>query len=182
MLELLNDNEKFQLMEATQNFKRLEVKKNTFLLKPGETENFVYYVSEGLVRVYLEKNDGEESTMGFYTEGDFVSGYPSFLSQKPSLFGVQVLEDSVLIQGSREQINDLYYRFPLFEKFGRLAIEKNYIKITDHYVALLTTFSEERYLKLFKENPDLINRVPVKHLATFLGIHPNSLSRIRKKI
>jgi signal-transduction protein with cAMP-binding, CBS, and nucleotidyltransferase domain len=157
------------------------VKKGSFLLKEGQIAAYVYYILKGCVREYYLK-DGEEKTISFYTEGDDVSANRSYILQVPSKHYLECSEDTTLTVMSHD--NDVAFK----KQFPRLAIicytnteEElgNYQDITAEY---MVSTPEERYLKLVETRPDLLNRVPQYQLASYIGVTPESLSRIRNRI
>ena len=160
---------------AIQNFK-----KGTILLHEGETVNTCYLILKGCIRSYIIKN-GEEKTIEFYTEEQSVS-LPNFGKTIPSELYLECIEDTVAAVSSSEHEAEMFMQFPELESKCRVMTEE---LMTENQLSLMdykTASAEERYQKLVKERPDLIQRVPQYQLASFLGIQPESLSRIRKRI
>lgn len=155
--------------------------KDTVLLQEGEISKTAYFNIKGCVRLYCLIN-GEERTTFFYTEGQFIASYQSFTKQIPSAHSLKCLEDTTLAVIPFEAEKQLLQQFPKFEHLSRLLLEEELC----FYQEMVTTFialnPEERYLHLLKNQPELIHRIPQYHLATYLGITPVSLSRIRKRI
>ncbi|MEM6966852.1 MAG: Crp/Fnr family transcriptional regulator, partial [Bacteroidota bacterium] len=132
-------------------------------------------------RLYYDK-DGEEITGFFFTENMMFAGFESFLSQQPSLQGIKTLEPCELIVIPYSAYQNLYDAIPRFNIFTRKLLEERFIFAQKVVASLILDKPEERYLNLFRRQPELLNRVPQHMLATYLGITPVSLSRIRKRI
>jgi CRP-like cAMP-binding protein len=156
-------------------------KKGTFLLKEGQVSSHVYYNLKGCVREYYLK-DGEEKTITFYTEGDSVTSNRSFVLQVPSKHYLECIEDTTLTVISYK--NDMEFK-KLFPRLATICYTKTeeelgvYQDITAEY---MVSTPEERYLKLVETRPDLLNRVPQYQLASYIGVTPESLSRIRNRL
>ncbi|MCD2259507.1 Crp/Fnr family transcriptional regulator [Psychroserpens luteolus] len=155
--------------------------KNYLLLSENEVSNEFYFVINGLVRLYY--NVGlEEKTAYFYTENTFVSSYESFTKQCKSKHNLETLEETTLAIISFEVAYKLLELFPKFEFLARIMMEEELIMCQDIIASFVTSNAENRYLNLMKRDKDLLQRIPQYHLATFLGVTPETLSRIRKRI
>jgi len=164
-----------------QNLEAVNYNKNDLLCPAGHVEQYIYFIHTGLVRVYFQK-EAEELTLNFHFENEFVSSFSSFLTQTPSRVAVQALDK---IQASRihyKAIQALYSHSHNGERIGRLIAESLYLAKTNREIDLLSLSAEEQYLNLLQKNPKFISHLSVKHLASYLGIQPESLSRIRHKI
>jgi len=156
-------------------------KKGTHLLKQGDVSKACYFNIQGLVRQY-ELIDGDEKTTFFYSEGDAIVAFDSASKRTPCTFNWICEEDTTLVIGRLDRIEDAYARNPKLEKMSALFINNEFGKYQNLSSTYITLKPEERYLKLLKERPDLIKRVAQYHLASYLGIKPETLSRIRKKM
>jgi len=156
-------------------------KKDEYILSAGETENYLSIVICGLTRHYLIK-DGEDISFDFSFKNDFNSSYASFVQREPSRFYIEALQPTVLASFSYDNLHKLYEDYPGSNRFGRVAIEQYFVFREKRELSLLMDNATERYKKLLKENPEYIRHIPLKHLASYLNIKPESLSRIRKKI
>ncbi|MBL7804590.1 MAG: Crp/Fnr family transcriptional regulator [Saprospiraceae bacterium] len=156
-------------------------KKGAFLLKEGQVAKLCYFVLKGCVRQYFLV-DGEERTTNFYTEGQPVTPYGGTFRQEPSKYYLSCLEDTIVTVGSPEQEALFFAKFPRLESVSRLAIEEELGKSQDQLSTFILSSPEERYRQLLATRPDLLERVPQYHLASYLGVKPESLSRIRKRI
>lgn len=156
-------------------------KKGTILLQEGQIPTACYCNYQGCVRQFYLK-DGEEKTTFFYTEGQPIATITSEVLRKPAKFYLECVEDTFLTVMPYECESELFRRFPKFEAYGRLDMERRLIEYQEMLAAYITTTPEERYLNVLKDRPDLVHRVPQYQLASYLGIKPESLSRIRKRI
>lgn len=161
---------------------KLSVKKfskGNFLVREGEVENFIYFLNTGATRNYFLK-DGKDFTVDFHFENDFVTAYYSLITRQPSAIFIELLEDAETIVIPVKHLNKFYAKYPNGEKIGRLMAEYQYLKRLRKEMDLLSKTAEERYAELMQRNPALIMNISVKHLSSYLGIQPESLSRIRK--
>jgi len=156
-------------------------KKNEYILSAGETENYLSIVISGLTRHYLIK-DGEDISFDFSFRNDFNSSYASFVQREPSRFYIEALQPTILGSFSYDYLHKLYEDYPGSNRFGRVAIEQYFVFREKRELSLLMDNATERYKKLLKEYPEYIQQIPLKYLASYLNIKPESLSRIRKKI
>lgn len=156
-------------------------RKGTVLLEAGQVSKECYFVLEGCVREYYLV-DGEEKTSGFYTEEQWVVSIASFTNQTPADHFFACIEDTVLVVGSEEKENELYRRFPRFETLSRIELGKVLADQQQQRAAYVTDSPEQRYLRLLGQRPSLLQRVPQYQLASYIGVKPESLSRIRKRI
>lgn len=156
-------------------------KKGTVLLRAGQVANETYYVHKGLVRQYY-LIDGDEKNTFFYTEGHSVSSMTSLTSRQPAKHFLACLEESTLSVIERDKETELYRRFPRFENMCRASTEEELGNYQDMLATYITSSPEERYFNLIESRPELLDRVPQYQLASFLGVKPETLSRIRKRI
>ena len=156
------------------------VKKGTTLLEAGQKSNQTYFVLKGCIRVYY-LIEGEEKTTAFYTE---MEGFtPNCVRTKePSEYSVSCLEDSILIVAIPEMEKELFPKFPKFESLCRVLSEELLIQEKINFDAFKLSSPEQRYLNLLQQRPDLLQRIPQNQLASYLGIKPESLSRLRGRI
>jgi CRP-like cAMP-binding protein len=162
-------------------FKLKEIKKGDFFLADGQVCKHAGFIAKGLVRYYIN-HDGEEKTYDFGQENNFVCNYESFLPQTPSTKIIQALEDCEILQISYADLQVFYKSISGAERFGRLVIEQVFVQLLQALSSLYTDTPENRYRKLLKQHPDLLQRVSQYHIASYVGVKPQSLSRIRKRI
>lgn len=155
--------------------------KGTFLVKERQIARDAYLVIEGCVRKYAI-DDGEEITSGLYTEGDSVADFNSLANQSPSKYFFVCTEKTTVAVINSEKEAALYQRFPRFEAICRVEFEKMMGQKAEQSEAFARKTPEEKYLLLQVERPDLLQRVPQHQIASFLGIKPETLSRIRKRL
>ena len=156
-------------------------KKGEYFLAEGQVCRYAGFIGKGLVRYYIN-HEGEEKTYEFGQENNFVCNYESFLPQLPSTKIIQALEDCEILQISYPALQDLYRSVRGGERFGRLVIEQVFVQLLQALASLYTDTPEQRYTKLLNERPALLQRVSQYHIASYVGIKPQSLSRIRKRI
>ena len=155
-------------------------KKGTILLREGELSNECYLILKGCIRSYLIK-DGEEKVIDFFTEEQPVSPI-NYGNKLPSKHYLECIEDTVTCVGTPENENEMFHNYPQIESACRIVGESIIGSYQSSFADYRTTSAEERYLKLLKERPELIQRVPQYQLASYLGIKPESLSRIRRRL
>ena len=162
-------------------FEHKKIGKKTILLHPGEISNEVYYIIKGCVRLFCEK-DGAELSTYFFTENMFAGSYDSFIARRPSKVAIETLEECEVLVLTHQSQEKLYNVFPKMNEFIRKSIEARFVLLHDLFISYLLNSPEERYLQLLKERPELLKRIPQHQIASFLGITPVSLSRIRNRI
>jgi CRP-like cAMP-binding protein len=160
---------------------RQEFAKKAFILKAGSTENYLSFIENGIVRFFLFKGE-EEITFDFAFTGEFLSGYSSFITQTPSSFNIQALSPTALWRISYKDLQDVYNTTSVGNRIGRYAAEQLFLSKSQREMAFLLQSAQERYLNLFTEQPQLLQQIPGKYLASYIGITPQALSRIRKRI
>lgn len=160
---------------------RQTIPKGGHLLKAGEVCPYVAFINKGHLRSYCLVK-GEEVTYNFWFEGNFITDYSSFLTRQPSIETHEALDDVEVITVSYDDMQDLYKQFPGWDKFGRLIAEFIIIGIAERNRAMLFLSPEEQYLNLMKTRPKVFANVPQHYIASYLGLRPESLSRIRKRL
>lgn len=160
---------------------RKEFPKNHILLKSGQRENYLSFIETGVIRFYIPKGENE-LTFAFAFENSFMSGYDSFLTQQPSTYFIQTLKKTTLWQLTYEDLQKVYRETSIGNTIGRLASEELFLKKSKREISLLNESAEKRYLNLFSEQPLLLEKIPLKYIASYIGITPQALSRIRKRI
>lgn len=156
-------------------------KKGAILLKEGQVSNEVYFVLEGCVRQYYLV-DGEEKTSNFFTEEQWVISMNSFSQMLPSNHFLDCCMDSLLVVGDREKEEYLYKRFPKLETISRKVMTQVFAEQQELVASYATDTPEQRYLKLLASRPTLFQLIPQYQIASYIGVKPESLSRIRKRL
>jgi CRP-like cAMP-binding protein len=158
-----------------------KLKKKEIYFREGEISRQVAFINKGCLRYYYLVG-GQEHTGQFFFENSFYTDYESFLSGHASRQNIDALERSELLLISRTDLYQLYEQNPTFERFGRLMAENAYLGLRRRNNELMNLNPEERYLQLLKERPKVMERIPQHYIASYLGIKPESLSRIRRRI
>jgi CRP/FNR family transcriptional regulator, anaerobic regulatory protein len=158
-----------------------QYKKKELVLQEGQVCNYTYFINKGCFRYYYLV-DGKENTAQFFFENGWYTDFESFLSGKPTKQNIETLENTELLLLSSKDLHELYNEIPKFERLGRQMAENAFLGVRHRNEMLENHSAEERYLKLMKERPKVFERVPQHYIASYLGIQPESLSRIRKKI
>lgn len=155
--------------------------KGAILLREGDISAEAYFVLRGCVRLYY-LNEGDEKTTNFFTENQWVISMQSMTFSEPSRHFLECCEDTQLVVGNREKEEDLYQRFPELQQISRRVMERVFAEQQELSGSQVTESPEERYLNLLKKRPELLQRLPQYLIASYIGVKPESLSRIRKRI
>jgi CRP-like cAMP-binding protein len=162
-------------------FKPLKLSSGEYFLEEGQLCRYVGFIEEGLVRYHMNDN-GSEKTLYFNKEGEFVSNYQSFLPREPSNTSIQAIEDTMLQIINYDDLQRLYSGVREGEKLGRLAIEYVFLNSMQQLKSFYKDSPAERYQQFLRSYPDLAQRIPQYYIASYVGIKPQSLSRIRKRL
>lgn len=162
-------------------FIKKSVKKNDILVSAGSVARYLYFVIKGCLRIFLTNEEGLESTRFLVFEGSMGTAFPSFILKEPSAAAIQSLEPSELLMLSYDDRELLYQQIPGWETLDRIAVEKEYIKAIRRIENLITADSKERYQLLMKDHPEMVKRLPARIIADYLGISPETLSRLKSK-
>jgi CRP/FNR family transcriptional regulator, cyclic AMP receptor protein len=158
------------------------VKKRSFLLQQGEICRFEGYILKGCLKKYYIDSQGNEVILQFAVEDWWISDIASFTEQKPSNLFIQSLEDTELLMIGHDSKEKLFSSIPWLERVFRLMVQRSYSVLESRFYATIAHSAEERYLDFLDRYPDIPNRVPQTQIASYLGITPESLSRIKSKI
>lgn len=161
-------------------FKREEYPKRTLLLKEGQVCDKAWFIEKGMVRAFYYL-DGHDTTDWFMQEGDIIISVRSFFMRKPSFENIELLEDSTLVSLKYADLDTIYRTHPAFNFNGRVLTERYYVQGEERSIALRRQTAQERYQTLTETNPQLFVRAPLKHIASFLGMAPETLSRLRAR-
>ena len=165
-----------------QYFEQISIKKDTFLIREGETEKYSYFVFNGILRCWLLNHKGNEQTFWFCKEGTFSMSNISFTLEKKSTFNVQAIVDCVIYRIDKEQVRELYTAIPkvktVFEDLNAILLNR----LLKRNINLIKYSPEQYYLQMIEEYGITLNYIPLKDIASYLGITPQALSRIRKRI
>jgi CRP/FNR family transcriptional regulator len=158
-----------------------QIKEKDIFLSAGKVCKEIGFINSGAFRTYYLAEDREINTH-FVFENSFVVDYDSFLQQKPSRYFIQALEDSEIVTFNLDTLQAAYNQSQNWERFGRMMAEESYKITTARVETFLFMDGEERYLNLLEKEPHLLNRVALYHIASYLGLERESLSRLRKKL
>jgi CRP-like cAMP-binding protein len=153
----------------------------TKILVPGDFSNFEAYVLNGLLRLYVIDENNQEVTIHFAKEDWWVGDMNSFLNNKPSQFYIETIEPTTLASISFENKEMIYKKFPIFERCYRLIFQKTHFALMERLIGILSKTAEVRYQSFIEKYPDIQQRVAQHYIASYLGITPVFLSKIRAK-
>ena len=162
-------------------FKPMTAKRNEILVRKDSIARHVYFVIRGCLRVFLIGEDGNEWTRFLIFEGRMGTAFPSFILREPSMAAVQSLEPSELLAVSFEDRQMLLRAIPAFERWSRIGLEQDYIASIQRIESLIMLDAKSRYQHLLETNAGLIQRLPAKIIADYLGISQETLSRLKGK-
>lgn len=180
-IQSLIDLDQKEIDSINQLFKEKSIKKGDFFLAEGQICKHVGFIVKGLMRYYIN-HDGEDKTYDFAQEKNFICNNESFIPQTPSTKIIQALEDCEIFQISYDDLQIFYKSIRQGERFGRLVIEQVFIKTLKDLASFYSDTPEYRYEKFIQNHPDLQQRISQYHIASYVGVKPQSLSRIRKRI
>jgi CRP-like cAMP-binding protein len=173
----ISDND---LQTILSNFQERTVEKDKFVIKKGQVVAAYFFIKSGGLRIYFDKAD-REITGWLAFENDFFTELNSLKSGQPTQFNIQAIEKTTLLTIDKQQMDRLYKQFPVWQQFGRQIWENAFLKVIDGILSYQTMTAEARYLSMMQRS-DLLQKVPLKQLASYLGITQTSLSRLRKNI
>ncbi|KAA0130168.1 Crp/Fnr family transcriptional regulator [Chryseobacterium sp. SN22] len=159
-----------------------KVQKNQFLLQYGEICRYIYFVERGLLKMYSIDKNGKEHIIQFAPESWLISDRSSLYFNEKSVYYIEAVEDSEILMLPPDFINKLIEGFPNSLEQSDILLQKHIKSLQDRINSLLAETAEERYMKFIKMYPDLLLRVPQWMIASYLGITPESLSRVRKEL
>jgi CRP/FNR family transcriptional regulator, anaerobic regulatory protein len=158
----------------------LELPKGSSLLDQGQVSSHLYFIVEGAVRGIYHYKD-KQVTAWFAFEGQIIDSHASFVYRTPSPKSIILLSDCKFLYISHDSLEYLYRKDAVWGNLSRIFIERYYLEIQDRLISMLAMSAEERYECLLQEYPNIENRVNLSHIASYLGIRPETLSKLRKK-
>ena len=168
--------------QLTEKSEFIEIAKNELLLKENRVSKKTYFLETGFIRSYTFAASGEEVTTNIFSAPCVVNNFLSFFKQQLAKENFQTLTDCKLWQMSYQDVQVYFHTIPEFREFGRLLLVNNYSLLHERMIGMIKDTAEIRYLKLMKTHPDIFKNVPLKIIASYLGITDTSLSRIRKEL
>jgi len=175
----ITDNEFDLSMEY---FKTITLNKGDNFVLQNKVCKQIGFINDGLLRTYYTNEKGEEITSCFCTKHNLTTSYKSFIVQSPSTITITALEQTELLVINYDDLQKLYSKIPVWQTVGRVIAEKEYIVMEQYASVLNNESAKEKYLRLLKEQPEIIQKSPVNYIASYLGITRRTLSRIRKEI
>jgi CRP-like cAMP-binding protein len=174
----LNEEEKTYFISL---LKIKKLRKKQYLLQEGEVCRCEYYVNKGCLRTYTINDKGQEHIVQFAIEDWWTGDMYSFLTQSPAFYTIDALEDAELICFDKPSLEALYIKVPKFEKFFRLLLQNAFIASQRRIADSMSMTADDRYCRFIDNYPKMEQRLPLKQIASYLGITPESLSRIRSQ-
>ena len=162
-------------------FTKVEFRKNDYLIEVGKVASYYYFLESGFLRSYTIDLEGNDITTNFFIEEDIVIDWHSYFLKQPCKESIQALSAGVCWKISFQNFMNLF-SIEAFREVGRTRLIRNYFQLKNHSVSIIADQAKDRYLNLLNEKPSIVQNVPLKHIATYLGITDTSLSRIRKEI
>lgn len=159
-----------------------ELKKTESLIKPGNICNHFAFINKGLFKHSIIDNTGEEKIIYFSSDQEFVCDYESFIGRAKSKKSITAIEDTTITYITYDNMQHFYGNVSTGERFGRLYLEKIYNKVINHIISMHTDSAEQIYLNFLSSYQHIQMRIPQYLIASFVGVTPQSLSRIRKKL
>lgn len=158
------------------------LKKKDFLLKAGQPCTTINYVHSGALRAFYQNEELNEATILFAVADWWITDMPCFVNQLPAMTSIEAIDDSIVFQLTKNDLDTLYIKVPKFERFFRVLMQNAYVREQLRTLQNLSLPAEERYDKFLEKYPDIAKRLTQKQIASYLGITPEFLSTIRKKM
>jgi CRP-like cAMP-binding protein len=165
----------------TSSLKERKVRRKQYLLQEGDISRYENFVTSGCLRTYQVDQKGQEYIVQFAIEDWWIGDMNSFISQQPSKYNIDALEDSVVLSIEKTAMDELYIKVPKFEKFFRHLLQNAFIAFQERIASNISETGEERYKQFRSKYSKLEERIPQRMIASFLGLTPESLSRIRRQ-
>lgn len=162
-------------------FRARQIKRRQLILNAGDICNYHTFVVKGCLKMFRYDQQGKELNLLFAAENDWIADLESLHNIRPSSLFIKAIEPSVILQIQRKELWDLYTRFPRFDKIFRVIIENKSIELQNHIFLIISCTGYERYDTFSRQYPHLLNRLPNTQIASFLGITPEFLSKIRSE-
>ncbi|HZY80617.1 MAG TPA: Crp/Fnr family transcriptional regulator [Cyclobacteriaceae bacterium] len=159
-----------------------KVRKRQYILNAGDVCQYITFVEKGMLRSFTVDEAGNEYVVQFAIEGWWVSDVGSFMSGDNALYNIEALEDCELLQLSKSGMEDLLVALPVMKHFFGLLMQNNIAALQRRFVAYMSLSAEKKYLRLMEVAPEIIQRASRQHIASYLSITPETLSRVRKKV
>jgi len=175
----LHADEKFIVEDV---FKERRIKRKQFILQEGDVCNQNTFIVEGCFRMYIVDSKGKEHNLQFAVENWWIGDIGSFHSEKPSRLYIEAIENSIILQCKKEDQINLFVKYPKFNHIFRVLAENAMVSMQNRIMLNISSTAEERYLDFVQRQPHFFNRISNVQIASYLGVTPEFLSAIRKKI
>ena len=162
-------------------FEEIEFKKNEYLIEIGKVAGYYYFLESGFARSYTIDTEGNDITTKFFSAEDIIIDWHSYFLKKPSRESIKAVTKGKCWKITFGNFMKLFH-IEAFREIGRTRLINNYFELKGHSISVIADQAKDRYLNLLAEKPTIVQNVPLKHIATYLGIADTSLSRIRKEI
>lgn len=163
-------------------FKEQTLQKGDYFVKQDQVCKHIAFIIKGTVRIYYINQKGEETTYGFCQENCLTTSFKSFISQTSSHLILQALEETILLSIDYTNLNILYQKYPTWQTIGRIITQNEFLNMEQYASVLNNETAKEKYLRLLKEQPTVLQKATVEDIASYLGITRRTLSRIRQEI
>jgi CRP-like cAMP-binding protein len=164
------------------NFEYTALNKNNLTLEEGKINSDYIFLEMGYMRSFVLDTDGNEVTTDIYKPGQMVFEVGSYFRRKPSKENIESITECCIWIGKYESFQNLFHSLPEFREFGRAILVKGFISFKERTISMITENAEQRYEKLLRDKPDVFQHVPLKFIASYLGITDTSISRLRKEL
>ncbi len=189
MFELFSEKIRQQILITDEEFEYCKtlfipkkLRKRQYLLQEGDVCRYTAFVEKGMLRTFTVDEKGNEPILQFSFEGWWIADLLSFFTEEPSIYNIEALENCELLLITQPSWNQLLEKVPAFERYFRILIQNNLIATQRRLMSSLSESAEEKYKKLIENFPDCLHRVPQHMIASYLGITPETLSRIRSQL
>jgi len=168
--------------QIAEHFRPLEIGKNEYVLQQGQICNEYIFVETGFLRAFTFDEEGKEVSTNFYGKNSAVFEVSSYFRREPTKENIQALTPCFGWVGNYEEFQVLFHTIPAFRIFGRTILVNGFVALKERMLSMINNSAEERYLQLLQSESEILQNVPLKHIASYLGVTDTSLSRIRKEI
>ncbi len=158
-----------------------KLRKKQYLLQEGDICKAIAFVEKGILKAYSTDDQGDEHIIQFGPEGWIISDLYSFLTNEPAVYNIDAIEDSELVLISKSAHEELLLKVPQYETFTRLNITNAYLAMQKRITSIISSSLEERYAKFLELHPDIVQRIPQHMIASYMGLSPETLSRVRRR-
>jgi len=163
-------------------FKPVQLERKAYLLKKGDPSNHMRFIAEGCLKAFSVDEQGNEHILQFGITGWWVNDLYAYLTEKPSTFFVQAITKSTVLQVHRDRLNKLYDEIPMMDRFFRIKTQNGYVALQERTVRNMSETAESRYLEFINRYREMEQQIPQYMIASYLGVTPEHLSALRKKM